>query len=80
MEFLVLHVQDVVLLLGRALAAGFVAAGSIGIAGVALAAGPAGAAPAAALSARAAAAVVMVALPLLVTCGVSDDSQLSPVT
>ena len=50
MEFLVLHVQDVVLLLGRALAAGFVAAGSIGIAGVALAAGPAGAAPAATLA------------------------------
>ena len=35
MELLVLHVQDVVLLLGRALAAGAVAAGSVAIAGIA---------------------------------------------
>lgn len=48
MELLVLHVQDVVLLLGCALAAGVVAAGSVGIAGVALAAGPVAAALAAA--------------------------------
>ena len=40
MELLVLHVQDIVLLLGCALVAGAVAAGSVGVAGVAPAAGP----------------------------------------
>ena len=48
MELLVLHVQDVVLLLGRALAAGTVAAGSVGVAGIVSA--TAGAAPAATLA------------------------------
>ena len=46
MELLVLHVQDVVLLLGYALAAGAVVAGSVAIAGIASTA--AGVAPAAA--------------------------------
>ena len=48
MELLVLHVQDVVLLLGHALAAGAVAAGSVAIAGIASAA--IGAAPAVGLA------------------------------
>ena len=57
MELLVLHVQDVVLLLGRALVAGAVAAGSVAIAGIAsatagaaLAAGPVAATAAATLA------------------------------
>lgn len=50
MELLVLHVQDVVLLLGRALVVGAVAAGSVAIAGIASA--TAGAAPAARASSR----------------------------